>query len=207
MLAWRIEEVSFTHNRYRSYTVSVIVHVILFAIIYSIASLSNSIFQAEMLPIEESKVMPVSIISYEEKNQKKFKKNSHVPSSAKNKASEDKHADTKFKSGELSVIPPEVEEVKQSTIKIERYEQLLAQHIANNIPEFPNDVDLPKRVDLWIKIDREGDIYDFGVLPEQSVIVEEYLKRGVLDSSPVPSPPQESFSSNFVQYLIPIIFK
>ena len=36
--------------------------------------------------------------------------------------------------------------------------------------------------------------------------IEEILKTAVLDSSPVPTPSEESFSSNFAQYLIPLVF-
>lgn len=208
MLAWRIEEVSFTNSRYRSYSISIFVHIILVCIVLYIAQLSIETIEARLLPQDEDKSMPISIVSYESSiKEKKFVKTAIKKPKAENNSKvndidadaiirlEDTQKHTFTNSNDLPNPP-----------KIERYEQLLAQHIANFLPDLPSAIILPSRVDIWVKIDRNGDIYDFGVIPEQIPVLEDILKSMVYDSSPVPTPPVGSFTSEFVQYLIPLKF-
>lgn len=208
MLAWRIEEVSFTNSRYRSYSISIAVHIVLIVLVLYIAHLSITTIEAKLLPKDEDKAMPISIVSYESNaKEKKFVKAAiKKPKAENNSRINDIDADAIIR----------LEDTQKHTLahsndlpnppKIERYEQLLAQHVANFLPDIPSAIILPSRVDIWVKIDKNGDIYDFGVIPEQAPLLEDILKSMVYDSSPVPTPPAESFTSEFVQYLIPLKF-
>jgi hypothetical protein len=208
VLAWRIEEVSFTNSRYRSYSISIAVHIVIVAVVLYIAHLSIETIEARLLPQDEDKAMPISIVSYESSiKEKKFVKASvKKPKAENNSRINDFEADAviKLEDAQKHVFNNSVD--LPNPPKIERYEQLLAQHIANFLPDIPAAISLPSRVDIWVKIDKNGDIYDFGVLPEQAPVLEDILKSMVYDSSPVPTPPVESFNSEFVQYLIPLRF-
>lgn len=207
MLAWRIEEVSFTNSKYRSYGISIIIHVVLAAFIYCFAMLSASMIEATLLPIDEAKTMPVSIVSYDSKMEKKFRKSAmQKPLAANNSKVDDDKPEAIIKLEDLQKTKANNAEELPNPPKIERYEQLLAQHVANNLPELPHNIVLPDRVDIWIKLDKQGDIYDFGVIPKQDTLLEDILKAAILDSSPVPTPPEDAFSSDFAQYLIPLVF-
>lgn len=89
-----------------------------------------------------------------------------------------------------------------------KYEHLLSQQfmkISSKISELFYDLE---RIDIWVKIDKYGNIVDSGVAENISKNKLYTIKNEVLKLSPLPEPPILSFGEySELQYLIPILIK
>lgn len=97
---------------------------------------------------------------------------------------------------------------QNSSPKPKRYEQILARHFAHALPKNSQNVQKDRMVNLWIRINREGKIIDHGFLPDvKDAQLDSILKQMIAQANPVPLPPQDEFTKEYAQYMIPILLR
>lgn len=90
----------------------------------------------------------------------------------------------------------------------ERYEQILARHFINALPNNIKQIRQNSAVDVWIRINHKGEIEDYGFHPEpQDAQLKAMLEVAISNASPVPLPSQETFTSGYAQYMLPLLLR
>lgn len=87
-----------------------------------------------------------------------------------------------------------------------KYEQILSTHIqnyVNNSKLLTNQ--LNSKIKIWIKVSKNGDLLDFGIIGAQKSGVENYISKVLKLSSPLPTPPKKDLSANYAVYMISLI--
>lgn len=112
----------------------------------------------------------------------------------------------------ISIPQPAVDNVVKAEITKspapERYEQILARHFINAIPGNLKQIKQDSVVDIWIRINRKGDIEDYGFPPElHDAQLKLMIETAIINASPVPLPPPETFTSDYAQYLLPLLLR
>ncbi len=204
MLPWRLEEIKFGSKYNTWIIISAASHIIMFLLVIIISQFSFSNFQSKILEILQHETIDVELVSLSK--QDPFE----IPQAPQPKES--------FETNELptshAVSVPQEVSIGSSTptkhnaqVELKRYEQLLSKHIATVLKNLPKDLQLPTKLFVWVKIDKHGDIYDFGFKPplsDQKTI--DFLETAISIASPVPTPPEAEFSSNLMSYIIPLNF-
>lgn len=209
MLPWRLEEIKFG-SKYNTWVIiSAATHIIIFLVVIMIGQLSFSTFQNKILEIIKTETIEVELVTT-------TKNDTNIPNPIKTSEHHQGFVtrdEPESKSLPLP-LPSEVTATADSAPKpvtpteIKRYEQLLSKHFAVIMPRLPKDLQLPKKLYIWLKIDKHGDIYDYGFKPALTdQRTKDFLETAVSVASPVPAPPESEFLEDFMNYLIPLNFR
>lgn len=207
MITWRIEAVDFSTGFKYSRFISGFLHILFMLVClmigeYSVTLLHNKFTEEpESIELEivnnmgEVKSLPV-------RKKTDVNENSQTPFNVLSEESKT----LAFEPQVLNENAELGEENKKEVKKVfNRYEQQLSKHFYDHLPQLPKGVYLPKRLDLWIKIDISGTIHDFGFLPNPTDSrAQDFLENFVAMSNPVPPP--ENVENYLSQYIIPIEF-
>ncbi len=112
----------------------------------------------------------------------------------------------------INIPEPAVDNVVKAEITKspapQRYEQILARHFINALPSNIKQIKQNSVVDIWIRINRRGEIEDYGFHPEpQDAQLKLMIETAIINASPVPLPPPETFTSDYAQYLLPLLLR
>ncbi len=207
MLPWRLDEIKFG-SKYNTWVIiSAATHIIIFLFTIMLGQLSFSTFQNKILEILKTETIEVELVTI-------AKHDTKIPNLLKTATQYESFVTQESPEPKSIPIPTETTieygSIQKTSVPTEmkRYEQLLSKHFALILPKLPKDLNLPDKLYLWLKIDKHGDIYDFGFKPkltDQRTI--DFLETAVSIASPVPSPPESEFLEDFMNYLIPLNFR
>ncbi len=208
MLPWRLEEIKFGQQYKTAIAVSTATHIVIFLITILIGQLSIWAFNSKVLEIIKTDPIDVELVNMIpdrvepaaliEKQQPIFVNPIPLESNV---------SDALPIIKEPEALPIE-RTMPENIAVVQKYEQLLSKHFASVLPKLPKDLLLPEKIYLWVKIDKSGNIYDYGFKPTpKDPKTLNFLDAAVSQATPVPTPPATDFINLYTQYLIPLNFR
>jgi outer membrane biosynthesis protein TonB len=80
------------------------------------------------------------------------------------------------------------------------YEAMLAAHILQFANMSQNKSGIAGKVEIWVKLTREGTLLAWGVLNTKDTRILQYVKSIVDLAQPLPKPPEEQMTSSYIIY-------
>jgi hypothetical protein len=81
-----------------------------------------------------------------------------------------------------------------------RYGIIFASHIKRFALQIPDKVNYHKKIEIMLKMDREGNIREYNVLNTKNKAIKQVVDKIIQLAAPYPKPPIEAFSSDFIIY-------
>lgn len=192
-------------NLLGSFTFSIVAHITFFALFF-LLSYSNIFTPNYDLNIVNPKteIIDIKLIETFEQNPiQRIKAKESKSSQLKDGYIKSQNVG-KFSSNTHSNSSSEKEKKAQS----KRYEYLLSQEFTRLAPIINEIFSDMMRINIWIKINKNGDVLDSGIAENTSLEKLQIIRRAVSSLSPFPKPPQIIMNdSETQQYLIPVLIK
>lgn len=207
MLPWHLDEIKFGQQYKTAMVVSTATHIFLCLMVVLISELSILAFQNKIIEIIETEPINVELVHHIPTNAEVVEKPKPILPVTQEIAVQPTNEPDALPIVKAKEMPV-VKEVTRNVIEMKRYEQLLSKHFESVLPKLPKDLMIPDKVFVWLKVDKSGNIYDYGFKPtqkDQKTI--NFLDSAVAMATPVPSPPESDFVSQYAQYLIPMNFR
>jgi hypothetical protein len=182
---------------------SIVFHIIGAIAAVGLVAVSYQLYQSTLV-IPENKPINVDIITQVD-SKEQLEANVLKPDKLPQHVSRDHKPKELFP---LKAINPNPNQSKPKGVAPKFYGQLLSRHFTRSMPSLPAGVKITENIDILIKIDRDGEIYDYAFQPHNisDDKLKKFLHATVVAANPVPTPPISEFTSEFAQYLVPLDF-